>query len=217
MKTNTLIQSILTVIFALIPFVYLAYVWDTLPEKVAIHFGIDGKPDGFGTKNDLFLPISILMGCSLLTFILMKNIHKIDPKQAAKLSKDTFDKLGFITIVFMSLLSVYIIRSAISNETGNFMFTIIGLLFAAIGNLMHSLKQNYFAGFKLPWTLNDEENWRKTHQLGSKIWVAGGLIVFIFSLLFPFKTVMISSLIIIAFMVLTPIIYSFQLFKNKTN
>jgi uncharacterized membrane protein len=217
MKTNTFIQPILTAIFALIPFAYLAYVWDTLPEKVAIHFGIDGKPDHFGTKNDLFLPISIIMGTSILVYILMKNIHKIDPKQAAKLSKDTFDKLGFITLVFMSLLSVYIVRSAISNETGSFMFTIIGLLFMAIGNLMHSLKQNYFAGFKLPWTLNDDENWRKTHQLGSKIWVAGGLIVFIFSLLFSFKIVMISSLIIIAFMVLIPVFYSFQLFKNNAN
>jgi uncharacterized membrane protein len=217
MKTNTFIQPILTAIFALIPFAYLAYVWDTLPEKVAIHFGIDGKPDGFGAKNDLFLLILILMGTNILVYFLMKNIHKIDPKQAAKLSKDTFDKLGFITIVFMSFLSVYIVLSAISNETGSFMFTIIGLLFMAIGNLMHSLKQNYFAGFKLPWTLNDEENWRKTHQLGSKIWVAGGLIVFIFSLLFPFKIVLILSLIIIAFMVLMPIIYSFQLFKNKAN
>jgi uncharacterized membrane protein len=214
MKNSTFIQPILTIIFALLPFAYLAYVWDTLPEKVATHFGIDGQPDAFGTKNDLFLPISILVGCSLFVYILMKNIHKIDPKQAAKLPSDTFEKLGFITIVFMSLLSIYIVHSSISNQTGSFLFTIVGLLFMAMGNLMHSLKQNYFAGFKLPWTLNDADNWRKTHQLGSKIWFAGGLCILILSLLLPIKIVLMSSMFLVAIMVIVPIYYSFQLFKN---
>ena len=30
---------------------------------------------------------------------------------------------------------------------------------------------------RTPWTLEDEDNWRKTHHLASKIWFIGGLIM----------------------------------------
>ena len=216
MKTNALVQNILAAFFVALPFGYLAYVWDSLPERVATHFGIDGKPDAFGAKSQLLLPICIILGTNLIVYFLLKNIDKIDPKQAAKLSKDVFDKIAFITLVFMSLIAVYITHSAVSQSIGNFMFIILGLLLAAIGNLMHSLKQNYFVGLKLPWTLNDEENWRKTHQLGSKIWFWGGLFIALTALFLPFKMASIITLITVFIMVLIPSIYSYQLFKKNT-
>lgn len=217
MKTNALVQNILAAFFVALPFGYLAYLWDSLPEKVATHFGIDGKPDGFGAKSQLLLPICIILGTNLIVYFLLKNIDKIDPKQAAKLSKDVFDKIAFITLVFMSLIAVYITHSAVSQSIDNFMFIILGLLLAAIGNLMHSLKQNYFVGLRLPWTLNDEENWRKTHQLGSKIWFWGGLFIALTALFLPFKMASITTLIAVFIMVLIPSIYSYQLFKNTIN
>ena len=216
MKTNALVQNILAAFFVALPFGYLAYVWDSLPERVATHFGIDGKPDAFGAKSQLLLPICIILGTNLIVYFLLKNIDKIDPKQAAKLSKDVFDKIAFITLVFMSLIAVYITHSAVSQSIGNFMFIILGLLLAAIGNLMHSLKQNYFVGLKLPWTLNDEENWRKTHQLGSTIWFWGGLFIALTALFLPFKMASIITLITVFIMVLIPSIYSYQLFKKNT-
>ena len=216
MKTNALVQNILAAFFVALPFGYLAYVWDSLPERVATHFGIDGKPDAFGAKSQLLLPICIILGTNLIVYFLLKNIDKIDPKQAAKLSKDVFDKIAFITLVFMSLTAVYITHSSVSSSIGNFMFIILGLLLAAIGNLMHSLKQNYFVGLKLPWTLNDEENWRKTHQLGSKIWFWGGLFIALTALFLPFKMASIITLITVFIMVLIPSIYSYQLFKKNT-
>ena len=32
-------------------------------------------------------------------------------------------------------------------------------------------------GIKLPWTLNDEENWNKTHRFAGPCWVIGGIMV----------------------------------------
>jgi uncharacterized membrane protein len=214
MKKNTF-ETILAFILTMLPFGYLASIWATLPEKVALHFGIDGQPDRFGSKQELLVTILMLMGVSFGIYFLLKNIEKIDPKQAAKLSKNTFNKLGFTLLVFFSLLSIYIVQTTISKETGNFLFVIMGALFIAMGNLMHSIKQNYFVGLRLPWTLDNEDNWRKTHQLGSKIWFIGGLFILIAALLFSFKTVMIITVIAVAIMVLIPSIYSYQLFKNQ--
>jgi uncharacterized membrane protein len=66
------------------------------------------------------------------------------------------------------------------------MLPLMGLLFSVLGNYMHSIKPNYFVGFRTPWTLENEDNWRKTHQLMARIWVPGGLLITIGTLLLPF-------------------------------
>ena len=47
------------------------------------------------------------------------------------------------------------------------------------------LKQNYFIGIKTPWTLENEEVWKLTHLYAGKMWVIGGLLVVVLSLIVP--------------------------------
>ena len=53
----------------------------------------------------------------------------------------------------------------------------IGVLFMIIGNYLPKCKQNYTMGIKLPWTLDDEENWNRTHRFAGFLWVAGGVVI----------------------------------------
>lgn len=88
----------------------------------------------------------------------------------------------------------------------------LGLLFLVLGNYLPKVRQNYTVGIKLPWTLNDETNWNKTHRLAGKLWVVGGLALFIFGL-FGIEN---GSIIFISLAVIlvVPMIYSYRLFKN---
>jgi uncharacterized membrane protein len=101
-------------------------------------------------------------------------------------------------------------------SNSRFIMAGVGLLFAIIGNYMHTLKPNYFAGFRLPWTLNNDENWRLTHLLGGKLFFAGGLLVAVCSLFLPF----IASIIILFAVSITTIVitcvYSFRLYKKQS-
>jgi uncharacterized membrane protein len=216
MKINALMETILVIIFAILPFIYLAFIWGTLPEIVPTHFGIDGKPDHFGAKQQLLIVPILLSVMSIGIYFLFKNIDKIDPKQAAKMSKDVFDKLALTMVIFLNSIAISIIHSTISHEIGNLLFIVLGLFFIILGNLMHSLKSNYFIGLRLPWTLENEDNWRKTHQLASKIWFAGGLFILIAALLLPIKMMFIVMLFSVLIMVLIPTIYSYQLFKKNS-
>ena len=69
-------------------------------------------------------------------------------------------------------------------------------------------------GIKLPWTLNDEENWNRTHRLGGKLWVACGFI-FIVSMFLPNRFMVAIFLSVIAVAVLVPTVYSYLLFREK--
>jgi uncharacterized membrane protein len=80
---------------------------------------------------------------------------------------------------------------------------------------MHSVKPNYFVGIRIPWTLHDEDNWKKTHRLAGTIWFAGGILITLLSMVVSAETGAIAMQIIIGIMVLIPIAYSFILFRKK--
>ena len=71
---------------------------------------------------------------------------------------------------------VYEIAHNDVSMTMKFVFVSMGLLFALLGNNMYNIKPNYFAGIRLPWTFESEDNWRKTHHLAGRFWFFGGLI-----------------------------------------
>ena len=53
MKNKNIVQNLLVLIAAIAPFVYAYFIWDSLPERVALHFGIDGTADSFGAKKSV--------------------------------------------------------------------------------------------------------------------------------------------------------------------
>lgn len=79
---------------------------------------------------------------------------------------------------------------------------------------MPKIHQNYFAGFKLPWTLENEDNWNETHKLAGKVWIYGGFIQAIAALLLPNKAGFIVFFSITLIMVVVPSVFSYRMFKR---
>jgi uncharacterized membrane protein len=92
----------------------------------------------------------------------------------------------------------------------------MGLLFAILGNYMYTIKPNYFAGFRLPWTLSNNENWRKTHLLGGKLFFAGGLLIAVCGLFAPFIVSIIIMFSILSLSVVVTCVYSYRLYKKQS-
>lgn len=206
----------LAVLMALVPVIYLAVVWNALPEKVPLHYGTDLQPDQTGDKSELWILCATLGGVSLLVYLLLTNLHRIDPKRKGTSPSPTFNKLAFGLVVFFAALNLIFIAAAKGDvNIRHFLFPLIGLLLAFIGNYFNNIKPNYFAGIRLPWTLSSDENWRRTHQLAGKLWFAGGVLIAVTGWLLPSTTafaVFIGALLI---MILIPVIYSYRIFKRE--
>jgi uncharacterized membrane protein len=217
MKKDYTLVNVIMFIVALLPLVYLALVWDQLPPQVPVHFDAQMKPDRISDKSELWIMSGMLAGGSILVYFLLQKIYLFDPKRRNKAGIETFNKLGAGLVIFFAALNVVIIISAQKTgvNLGNLLFPLLGLLFVFIGNYMPALKPNYFAGIRLPWTLSDDENWRKTHQLGGKIWFWGGLLFAIVSLFLSGEIILPVFITIILIMVLIPAIYSYKLFREK--
>src|SRR5579875_1686703 len=161
MKSKRLFFFIVLVI-AFLPLVYLAVVWQQIPQQVPLHFNARFLPDRTGNKSELWVPAGILAGVSVLLYLLLRNIQLLDPKRRGKPVSGVYTKLAFVMVLFMAALNFVIIISAIKGGSvlQHLLFPLLGLLFVFVGNYMNNIKPNYFAGYRLPWTLSDDNNWK---------------------------------------------------------
>ncbi|MBA3665436.1 MAG: SdpI family protein [Bacteroidetes bacterium] len=211
MKTN-LIKELLVILIASVPAIYLAMVWTSLPATVPMHYDLDGNVNRYGNKSEL---IWLSFGLPFFIYLLFMVIPFIDPKGKIKAMGNKLFQLKVLLVIFMSVLSFYIIYTSLKpqNFNENLVFVIVGLLFSVLGNFFQSLKPNYFIGIRTPWTLENETVWKETHTLAGKIWMVGGLLIVMLTFLMSVRFYMFFFLGITAIMVLWPVIYSYRRFK----
>lgn len=216
MKNNQSLNIIIIVAALGMPLVYLASVYSYLPNTVPTHFNIEGKADGFGEKSTLIFTTLLLDVVGLSSYFLLKFLPQIDPKKTAGQSPVFLNKIGLVLVVFMGILNMIILQSAVnSNFNGTkYILPLMSLLFVFMGNYMHTIKPNYFAGFRTPWALEDPDNWRATHLLAGKLWVVGGLVAAILSLVLSSVAGWIVFTAITVIISIVPFIFSYRYFKK---
>lgn len=210
MKSSLKKTLIITSIVTALPILVGVALWNQLPDTIATHFGSDGVPNGWSSK---WFTVFGLPTFLVIINILCTLITETDPRRSRypeKMMKIVYWICPVISWICM--IGIY------GHEAGvvtagmwDYMYLLIGAVFVLIGNYLPKIKQNYYLGIKLPWTYASEENWNKTHRLGGKVWVIGGLL---FMLNFFLKIKGIEIVLILA-MVLIPTIYSWAYSKKK--
>ena len=198
----------------LLPFIYLGYLWPQLPDKVPLHWNINGEINRYGNKAELII-IPILL--PLLTYVIFLLVPKIDPKNKLNKMGNKLQSLKVLLTIFMSALALFILYSVKNQSLANPNYTIlgIGVLFIILGNYFKTIQPNYFIGIKTPWTLENETIWKETHRMAGKLWFVGGLIVVVASLVLDNKSNLTLFLIVTGIITVIPIIYSYILFKKE--
>lgn len=208
-KIKLLISSILIIL----PIFAGIILWNQLPAQIVTHWSFDGTPDGWSSKAFTVFGIPLILlaihlVCIFVTFC--------DPKNQGQ-NKNIFNLVIWIVpltsiyangIIYFSIFNINVSTQLLAS-----LFT--GLLFIIIGYYLPKCKQNYTIGIKVPWTLNDENNWNSTHKFSSKLWITGGLLMLIcgfipnqISLWIFFGTILIITII--------PIIYSYIYHTKNT-
>ncbi len=202
---------ILTSVITLLPIVAGMILWDRLPNEIATHFGTNNQPDGFSSKAFAVFGLPLVMLGLHLLCILATNL---DPKKQNISEKAISVVLWIIPLTSLILMSVtyaYALGSKI--RIGFIVIMFMGILFILLGNYMPKTRQNYTFGLKIPWTLNDEENWVKTHRFAGRIMVLGGAIICA-TAIFENPWIFFPVVIVMTF---GPVAYSYKLYKEKNN
>ena len=196
-----------------LPFIYLAYIWQALPDQVPLHWNIKGEIDRFGDKMELIL-IPLLL--PLLIYLIFLLVPVIDPKNKIAKMGNKYGQLKLLLTTFMSILALFILYSVKHRSLANpnYLLLILGILYVIFGNYFKTIKPNYFIGIRTPWTLENEVVWHETHKLAGKLWFVGGIVVVISSLILHKQANFIFFIAVTAVITLIPVIYSYIKFKN---
>ena len=214
---QTLIKKSAWLIIAL-PLAYLAFAWHSLPDTIPVHFNIAGDPDRFGSKTELLVPSVILTVVNTGVYLLLTNAHRLDPKRTAAMNQARLQRIALVVTLFMSAVLCLIIDGSLKGNMksgGRLIFCGVGILFCVIGNYIHAIKPNYFAGIRSPWALENETNWKKTHLLAGRLFFAGGLLMAIICLFTPDRVSLFVVLGITLLVSVIPFVYSYRLYKQQ--
>ena len=199
---------IISSLVALLPIIAGVMLWDKLPAELPIHWDISGNVDGYASRTFVvFLFPLILTALHWLTIF----VTSTDPKR-----QNHSDKMMIVVYWLVPALSIVISLACYATALGMDIMmdalvpALMGVTFIVIGNYLPKCKQSHTVGIRLPWTLNSEENWNKTHRLGGYTMVVGGIVIFATAFIGIFWLFM----VITAVMIIIPIAYSFVLYKK---
>lgn len=204
-KKESVISVIISILlFALVNLLF----YKKMPETLPTHWGFNNKIDGYSSKFTALITTPLL-----LIFLNIFSCFMLDNDPKNKDRNNFVITIGKSTIPLVMLITFVISVFYGLGKKINVMVIIsifVGFLLILIGNYLPKTKRNYTVGIKLPWTLNSDENWNKTHRLAGYFFILGG----IFFLFTPF--IGNEYLVFLTFMIIgiIPAIYSFYLYKN---
>ena len=198
---------IATTLITLLPILLGLILWNRLPDTVAVHWGADGQADGWAGKAYAVFGLP----CLLAAIHLFAVLFTLNDPRRKNINKKPL-MLVFWLIPVLSLVTngiVYLTAMGADIDVFVICFVLIGIV--------PKLQQNYTVGIKMPWTLNSTENWNRTHRLGGRLFIVGGILMILGgfsggvlgeegSLILVFGIILLCAVI--------PCIYSFWLFRR---
>ena len=201
-------------IFLLLPFIMILIFWEKYPPQIPMHWSFSGTIDRYESKMPglFFIP-----GFNIFLYILFLVIPKIDPKwDNFKLFKKTYQIVKYSIILFMTFLFFVITATCFGYKFDTmYAVTIPIIIFIAIfGNIMGNIRQNYFVGIRLPWTLSNEQVWTITHRMAGHLWVWSSIIMIILIVMLPSNIIKYGFWVYIGTIVIVPGVYSYIVYKR---
>jgi len=209
----TIKTEVLPVLLIIITGLASIYFYSIFPEQVPMHWNMAGEIDDWGSKTTgAFMLPTVMLGIYILFLVL----PYMDPR---KKRYEQFAKFyhGFkaVILIFMAIMYFLIAANTLGYNINIRIWVpiLVGLLFILIGNYMGKIKPNWFMGIRTPWTLSNEDVWNKTHRMGGKLFILGGLLMILTPWLAPTAQLYLFIFIILL-LSLGTMGYSFWLYKK---
>lgn len=155
--------------------------WNSVPDRIPVHWGLDGQVDRYGGRLEGLLVLPIV---AVVIYFVTLLVPRIDPGRANYESfAHTFTTLRLAGLAVLGSFHAVALLSArghrIDIETVYPLF--LGALFIVIGNVLGKIRPNWFVGIRTPWTLSSKLSWSRTHRVGGWVFVVVGLMTMVSS------------------------------------
>ena len=199
---------IISSIVTLLPIAAGLILWNQLPEQMPTHWNAAGEIDGWSSKAFAVFGLPLIILAAQWLCVVSTSADPKKQNHSGKVLHLVFWIIPIISVVMGAVTYAAALGVGIRVEV--VMPILVGLVLTIIGNYLPKCKQNYTVGIKIPWTLNSEENWNRTHRFAGWLWTFCGIAIILTGFLGGFWILMIIMLL----MVFAPIFYSFLLYRK---
>ena len=203
---------ILTSLMILLPMVAGVLLWNQLPEKMPIHWGVNGQADGWCSRPMAVCGMPLLLLALHLLCMWGTGLDKRNRNHNEKVARLVLWIVPAVSLLANS--ATYTAALGRDFQMNRMVMLFVGLVFVIVGNYLPKTVQNRTIGIKIKWTLEDEENWNATHRLAGKLWMTGGLLIMLCAFLTGTVTTWIMSVALVM-MVGIPVVYSWRLSRRQ--
>jgi len=198
----------------LLPFIYSLIVWNKLPDQVPTHFDVKGEPDDYSGKAFALLLLPVM---NVVIYVILFFIPRIDPRKKNYAAfGSSYQNIRMLIHVFFAGIFIFITQTTSGGQPLKLNAFLSGMLlfFALLGNYMRTVRSNFFVGIRTPWTLSNDMVWRKTHELGGKIWFYTGIVLAVIVFFLPQMAAAIVMFCGVFLMVIIPVVYSYLEYRK---
>lgn len=187
------------------------YYYPMLPSTIPIHWDYRWVANSFAPKEKA---VFLLPFFALGMLVLFQFLPKLDPK------KDNYPKFAkaweafqiSILIFFAYAYFLSILVNIYPLDMQKYLMLGIWLLFVVLWNYMWKIRRNYFVWIRLPWTIENEEVWNKTHRFGWKMFMVSWVLFILDAFLKAKPGLVLIALLILS--VFVPLVYSYIIYKK---
>ncbi|MFT8570396.1 MAG: SdpI family protein [Leuconostoc pseudomesenteroides] len=161
-------------LISLLPIVYGGLLWQYLPQRLPIHFGINGQPDQYAPKLIAVIGLPVLI--IVVNYVIIRSMkHKGSDNQKV------FTVIIWSLPLLLNVVQIVTFIYALNHPFNiiSIILPVIGVLLIVLGNYLPKTTPNYMIGIRLPETLHNSENWQKTNRIGGFVMVFAGFILII--------------------------------------
>jgi len=189
-----------------------AVAYPFLADQVPIHWNMQGQADDWVAKDVAAIGGPLLV---LATWALFVITARIDPRRPGLQhgGRETLYKaiLPFFTALYLVTLAL---GTGLVHDGTRLVFGLVGAMLVALGNYLGKVKPNWFAGIRTPWTLSNDEVWRRTNRLGGRAFVLAGAGTIVLAIATSGAVLGTGTLVLVGLAALVPAVYSYVIHRQ---
>lgn len=191
--------------------VYSIVLYPSLPDRIPIHWNLNGQIDGWGGKG--WGVFGILAVMALFTLGIL-GLPRLSTRAFSVNSfRGTFNYVMVVCVALFGYMHWVMLQAALHPNVnfGKNLMVGLYLFLGLIGNMLGKVRRNEWMGVRTPWTLSSDRVWNATHRMAGH-WMVGGCLFGAVSLWLDVPVWVGLSVLTVALFI--PVFYSYYLFKQ---
>ncbi|WP_034341861.1 DUF1648 domain-containing protein [Deinococcus misasensis] len=170
---------------------YIVYNFNALPERVPVHFNIQGEPDRFGHPSEVFISLVTMLPYFFLLFLNPANMGiKGEQNQQNFAQTQQYARILLILLPSSIALGQVLNWQGMLDQNGTMkvIFTMVGVFLTLMGNVAPRVPRNTVSGFRTAYTLRSDRAWYEINRKSAYLMTACGCLIVILTWILPGTT-----------------------------